>query len=104
RCVFAPPKRSRVITAPHANLAKTVAQVQRACPRVAVAHFEPELARAPLAAQLDQLVEEKTAMASALLARRDREVQQVHLVDPLHRDEIADDAMALADQHARRIA
>ncbi len=43
-------------------------------------------------------------MAAALQGRCDGEVEQVHLVDPGHRDEIADQPIVLVDQQLRVVA
>jgi hypothetical protein len=95
-----PPARRRVVAAAPRDPLESVALVQGLTGPVARAHLEEHLPRAELARERHGRAEERRAVAAALPARGDREVEQVRLARRDHEHEVADQLAADAQRAA----
>src|SRR6185369_13134100 len=73
------PEARRIVAAPHTDVPEAEARIQRLGRGIARPHFEEQAPRAAPARELERLAQQGAAVAAALVARGDREVEQMRL-------------------------
>src|SRR5205085_4103791 len=85
------PARRRVVAAAYRHLAKAVAVIELLRRAVARPHLQENVRGAERARKARRLVEERAAIAAALVRRGDREVEEMRFAHRYHEHEIADE-------------